>query len=64
VSRVVADLSWELVTSEGVVHVRADRLETRERWGLEDPAGRGPDGCERFDDELPATELLGEFFGL
>jgi hypothetical protein len=57
-SRVDADLSWELITGEGVVRVRTDGPEPAERWGLGDPAGSGPNHGDPFDDDLLDADLF------
>jgi hypothetical protein len=55
-SRAAAELSWELVTGEGVLRVSADNVDAATRWGLHDPADRESE--DELEDELRAAELF------
>ena len=57
-SRATAELSWELVTGDGVVRVSADGVDAAARWGLCDPDGSYPDERELSDDEWRDQDLF------
>jgi hypothetical protein len=56
-SRATAELSWELITNEGVLRIVPDESVARDQWGLEAPAASGPGAPDAYAPLDPFADL-------